>query len=223
MPTRRFIKIAYHLVDIRNFESIQEHGLLSATKLIEMSANVSPKLNREHRAIGQHLDIGAYIRDQRPMPPSLLSRCLQSHMQPGDWYELLNSKIFFWLDLERLNRHRNAYRLQEQIVLAVDAREMLSNYGAVAAVSPINTGNAMRAAAKRDRSTFVPYESWVVDAWKSEIIPSMRTRPSGHRPAELTIANAIPDIKNYVIGSAYLAAAEAITKDHLVIASNNRT
>jgi hypothetical protein len=80
----------------------------------------------------------------------------------------------------------------------------------------------MRAAAMRNLTTFVRYEDWVTNAWKSEIIPGMRPRPASHRPAELTITNAIPDIKDYVIGSVYLAAAETITKEHIIIASNNR-
>jgi hypothetical protein len=27
---------------------------------------------------------------------------------PEDWFELLNSKVFFWLDVRRLNRQRLA-------------------------------------------------------------------------------------------------------------------
>jgi hypothetical protein len=30
------------------------------------------------------------IRDQRPMPPKALMRCLRSGLMPEDWFEFLN-------------------------------------------------------------------------------------------------------------------------------------
>jgi uncharacterized protein DUF7002 len=132
------------------------------------------------------------------MPPQTLARCLTDNMQPAQWYALLNSKIFFWLDLQRLHRHRRAYGAQNQRILVVDAERMLQRYERAASVSPINTGNAMRRATPRNATTFVPYLSWRTHGWRDEIIAGRPTRPSSHRPVELTIDVPIPDIFVYV-------------------------
>jgi hypothetical protein len=154
---------------------------------------------RRHRPTAQHLASGVLIRNQKPMPPTALARCLKSGLTPEDWFELLNSKVFFWLDIERLNRQRHACKDAPQVALVIDATRLLSRYSTVASVAPINTGNAMRAAAPRNRSTFVPYERWVVDGWNDEVIPGATRRPANHRPVELTIDNAVPDIMEYVM------------------------
>lgn len=85
------------------------------------------------------------------------------------------------------------------MALLIDARKMLKNHPQQAFVSPINTGNARRAPAMRNRSTFVPYEKWVMDAWASEVIGGRQTRPANHRPVELTIDGSVPNVFEYVL------------------------
>jgi hypothetical protein len=72
---------------------------------------------RHHRPASRGLAAGVLIRDQRPMPPKALMRCLRSGLMPEDWFELLNSKIFFWLDPRRLNRQRLACGASPQVAL----------------------------------------------------------------------------------------------------------
>jgi hypothetical protein len=159
VASKREIRIVYHLVDIRNWKSIQAKGLLSTQRLVELSTNVDRSMLRRHRPDGEYLDFGAFIRDQSPMPRKSIERALRSGVTPEDWFELLNSKVFFWLDLNRLNRHRAACKSQKQVVLAIDAGRMLEQYSPFASVSPIISGNAMRAAVHRNLTTFVPYEN----------------------------------------------------------------
>jgi hypothetical protein len=132
------------------------------------------------------------------MPPATLARHLGGGMMPEDWYELLNSKVFFWLDRERLDRHRHACRASEQIVLTIDAARLLARYGSVSSVSPINSGNVMRAAVWRSTATFVPYDRWLTHGWIDEQQPGIKARPNGHRPVELAIDTAVVDIMAYV-------------------------
>lgn len=212
---KREIRVAYHLVDIRNWKSIQRMGLLSTQRLAQLSVDTDREMLRQHRPRGAYLEIGAHIRDQSPMPPKMLERALRSGVTPAEWYELLNSKVFFWLDLERLNRHRMACKSSKQVVLAIDAGRLLDAYGDIASVSPINSGNAMRAAAPRNFTTFVPYWDWVESGWDKEIVPGGSRRPRSLKPVELTIIGGIPDLGKYVIGSVYLDPEEMLTAEHI--------
>jgi hypothetical protein len=210
----RTIERVYHLVDTRNWVLIQEHGLMSTRRLMEISGEPREALRR-HRTTEQRLLGGAVIRDQRPMPPQALKRCLKSGLRPEDWFELINSKVFFWLDHKRLNRQRLACGSAPQIALVIDAIRLLDTYGAQASVSPINTGNAMRAPAPRNRSTFVPYQRWLVDGWTHEDIPGIPRRAVNHRPVELTVDCVIPDIMDYIIATIPLHPQETLNSTRL--------
>ncbi|HEX4984799.1 MAG TPA: hypothetical protein VFV71_01880 [Burkholderiales bacterium] len=204
----RAIGTVYHMLDAGNWPSVRKHGLLSAARLMQ-AAGEQAGTARRHRPDGRRLASGALIRNQKPMPPHALERCLRDGLTPEDWFELLNAKVFFWLDAERLNRQRRACGPSPQIVLVVNAARMLAAHRARAAVTPINTGNAMRAAAPRNLSTFVPYARWVEDGWRHESIAGAAPRPSSHRPVELTIDDAVPDILDYVTGLIPLRAGES--------------
>lgn len=206
----RAIATVYHLVDAGNWPSIQKLGLMSAAQLMATSGEASDNTPRHHRPAAQRLASGVLIRNQKPMPPAALARCLKSGLKPEDWYELVNSKVFFWLDIQRLNRQRQACKDAPQIALVIDAARLLSRYSTVATVTPINTGNAMRAAAPRNRTTFVPYERWIKDGWAPEKIPGAPQRPPNHRPVELTVDGAVPDIMEFLVSAVPLRADEGL-------------
>jgi len=134
---------------------------------------------------------------------------------PEDWFELLNSKVFFWLDPRRLNRQRLACGASPQVALVVNASRLLMKYSGLATVTPINTGNALRFAAPRNLTTFVPYQRWLIDGWAYEDIPGARPRPGSHRPAELTISEAVPDILYYVMAAVPLNPGEVLDQERL--------
>ncbi len=197
MKQARAIGQVYHLVDEQNWTSVQAGGLMSA-KQLAMASNYNLNDLRQHRARGLVLPSGVRIRDQSPMPPAVLARFLRDGLTPEDWYDLLNSKVFFWLDPDRLNRQRRACGDAPQRVLVIDGCRMMETHGARACVAPINMGNAMRAAAPRGLTTFVPWEQWKADAWSSEQVGQAKSRPATHRPVELTIEDEVPDIFDYV-------------------------
>ena len=215
MPSQRTIRTAYHLVDERNWASIQAHGLLSAKRLAAASGYDLRQL-RLHRAKGLTLPSGVRIRDQSPMPPAVLGRYLQDGLSPEGWYDLLNSRVFFWLDPDRLNRQRKACGDAPQKVLIIDAARMLEKHGSRAAVTPINSGNAMRAAAPRGLSTFVPWVRWTADGWEFEKAGRTTIRPANHMPVELAIEDAVEDIMDYVIEMIPLGAGQTLGKDDRV-------
>jgi hypothetical protein len=206
----RTIDTVYHLVEGSNWVSVQQHGLMSARRLMELYQASDSSAWRRHRPTSQRLAQGVLLRDQKPMPPGALARCLTNGLTPPDWFEPLNSKIFFWLDPRRLNRQRLARKASPQIALVIDAVRLLVSYGCYATVTPINSGNALRAAARRNLSTFVPYERWRVDGWEFEDVPGTGRRDPNHRPVELAVNDAVPDIMDYVVSVAPLRAGETL-------------
>jgi hypothetical protein len=204
----------YHLAEEANFKSIQECGLLSATRLITaagLTESDRRSLEREQRREHTELASGVQIRDQRPMPPDALQGCLVG-LAPADWYGLVNARVFFWLNPGRLDRQRAACRSRTQVVLAIDTARLIAAYCKQAEVTPINTGNARRKPALRGAATFVPYATWLKSGWESETkalgIPPRRR---SHPPAELTVRDAVPDIMRFVIGEFRLPPGRKFT------------
>lgn len=190
----------YHLAEASNWASIQALGLLSASRLetvIGKPGEPLPSAEASHRNTDLMLQGGIRIRDQRPMPPAALHGCLIG-MDPCEWYALLNSKVFFWFDIARLNRHRRAFLARPQIVIKIRLAALLEAYLDRCAVTPFNTGNARRKPALRSHATFVPYREWLANGWSSEAVSlGTRERSRSHQPVELAITDAVPDIMKF--------------------------
>jgi Family of unknown function (DUF7002) len=133
------------------------------------------------------------------MPPFALVRCLDAGVSPRVWYRLVNSKVFFWLDIDRLNRHRAACAERPQIVIAVNLGELLTRHGRRAFLTPFNVGNARRRPAARGRRTFVPLEAWLATRWESEAERGCPTRARNHPPAEIAIEGSVPDLMDLIV------------------------
>lgn len=191
----------FHIAEADNWPSIQRDGLLSAQALFER-AGARPEDRtaiEKHRPVRAVLGDGTVIRDQSPMPPSALKPCLRG-LTPTQWYALLNGKVFFWFDEERVARHLHACRRTAQIVLTIDAEALLARHATRSSVAPFNTGNARRKPAVRGHATFVPWVAWQASGWRSESEGLGTTpRAKSHRPAELTVDHAVPDILDFIV------------------------
>lgn len=197
----------YHLAEAENWPSIQRYGLLSTRALLDrigMNGSCRAAIEREHRPNRIILPTGVVIRDQKPMPPAALEGCLVG-MTASQWYELLNSKVFFWFDPERLNRQRRACSDFPQVVLKIATDRVLRRYTAQTALTPINTGNARRKPALRGAATLVPYRVWADSAWLYET-QALGTHPRsrGHPPVELTVTDSVPDVMEFILSVHYL-------------------
>jgi hypothetical protein len=193
--------LAFHIADAENWRAIKRMGLHSTTALIARD-RLSAEEARPFAGYRNHtmrLPSGAVIRDQRPMPPSALSRCLDAGLVPQAWYDLVNGKVFFWLQVERLDRHLAACRARPQIVVAVDLRRMLARHGEAAFVTPFNVGNARRRPASRGQRTFVRLDAWLKTRWESEAPQGHPARARTHPPAEIAIEGSVPDLMDFVV------------------------
>jgi len=200
----RLPSVVYHLTYADNAASIARDGLHPAAALLKEAGVAESEANAFRRA-AITLPGGAVLRNQRPMPPNALSRCLDSPLTPEDWYALVNSRVFFWLDQDRLSRHRTVGRASPQICYAVSTARLLERYAAFVELSPFNSGSALRRAAGRGRRTFVPLADWTQRGWKSEALPGAAPRPPSHQPAELTVRCSIPDFLSLVIDASHIA------------------
>lgn len=206
----------YHLAEASNWPLIQRDGLLSARRLMRTSGLTGAdrdRLERAQRLAHTELSSGAQIRDQRPMPPAALDRCLYG-MSSADWYATINARGFFWLDTDRLNRQRAACASRPQVVLTIDTAALITAHEPRIAVTPINTGNARRKAAPRGAATFVPFSEWIRTGWESEA-QALRIplRKRSHQPVELTVLDAVPDILRFIVNVVPLPTGERFVPD----------
>jgi len=212
MGQRTLPSVVYHLAEAANWPSIRRHGLLSASALLAASGLRDDERRRlEHgwRPAHTRLPDGVEIRDQRPMPPAALHRCLVG-VTPDEWYRELNARVFFWLDPERLGRQRAACAHRPQVVLTIDVERLLARHASRVALSPINSGNARRRPAIRGRSTFVPYAAWLASGWSTESAGlGTSVRPASHRPVELTVEAGVPDVMTVLVGVAPLSPSQS--------------
>jgi hypothetical protein len=207
-------RFCFHLAEQDNWPSIQRHGLLPARNLIEragLNGAARRALERNRREQRTVLPDGSVIRDNKPLPVAALQRCLIG-MTPAEWFALLNSKVFFWFDLARLDRQRRACGAHPQMLLVFETEILLAKYEAAAAVTPINTGNAMRQAASRGAQTFVPVMDWRRRQWALESAMTGKPRTASHPPVELAIAATLTDALQLMHAACSLAHDQALPR-----------
>jgi uncharacterized protein DUF7002 len=188
--------ILYHMAEYGSWPSIRTHGLLSTTALLDLYGYVGPEriaIEQERRPNNVTIKHAAYgtavVRDQKPISDKALNRCLQDHLKPGDWYKLLNARVFFWLTEERLTRLLNArpYAPLKHDVLLVDTRALIQEYRGSITLAPINTGSAVYKPQPRGLGTLSSIENYAYSHWFS--------KRGGKEPVvELAVTGGIPNI-----------------------------
>lgn len=179
--------VLYHMADARNWASIERHGLLSTSSLLDRCGVFGEQrdaLESSHRPTTVALpnpDGPVFVRDQHPLDPAALAGCLDD-VTPEAWYRVLNGRVFFWPTRERLEKMLGAYGRSEQAIFEVDTRTFLERHAGKTELSHINSGYASQRypPARRGRSTFVPLRDYAYSA--------------GNKIAEVTVLDSVPDI-----------------------------
>ena len=173
--------LLFHMAELDSWPSIQRHGLLSTSALLDLFETAGPsrtQIESEWRPRSvqiTHPTHGtAVVRDQLPMPENKLSNCL-TDMTPRQWYELINGKTFFWPEETPLGWMLNAasYRTREHAVIVIPTKELLSHHSDKVTLSAINSGSVYPARATglprpRGQETFQPIRDYTVP-WVSEL------------------------------------------------------
>jgi len=178
------------MTDVDAWPSISQHGLLSTQALLDLfevnGDRRTALLTRRRPAsvVLQHpLKGRAVLRDQIPLSETRLAACLQDGLTPQQWLSMLNSKVFFWVDPQRLEtlRDADAYRGARQLVLTVDTESLVQADVGRIIVSDRNTGATRPFAHPRGRRTFLP----LADNGRRRIV-------------ELVVEGSVPDIVQHV-------------------------
>jgi hypothetical protein len=188
------------MAEVGSWPSIRRHGLLSTSALLslfEVRGAERHRIESKHRPrsiVINHPKLGrAVVRDQIPMRDADLHRCLHDGLTPRQWYRLLNSKVFFWLTEERLERllSARAYRDREHTVLVLATSPVLTDYADQVLLSSMNSGCTTPFAHPRGRRTFLPLSKY-----------PFKTRLKGARAnavVELAVEQGVYNMERYVI------------------------
>ena len=190
----------YHMAEAGSWPSVQQHGLLSTSALLDLFEIAGPERDaiesarRAESVAIHHPEHGtAWIRDNKPINETVLRRTLVG-MTEAEWYRCLNGRVFFWLTTERLDRLRGAppYRDREHDILTLDTAALLDVYAPSVELAHLNSG-AVHPGAKytRGSATFQPVATypWI-----------MRLLVASREPiVELTVPYAVPDVQRFVI------------------------
>ncbi len=195
--------VLYHMAEDGSWESIHRLGLLSTSALLDRFEVQGERryaiesMRRPEIVSLEHLELGtALVRDNKPMQEKVLGRCLYG-MTPGEWYEHLNRRVFFWVERERLLRllGARAYRDRAHLVLEVDAAALLRRHADRVALSPINSGATFAMnPAPRGSDTF----------------RRIADHPEGRPIVELAVDYAVLDIADFTISVSRWYGAEKL-------------
>jgi len=192
--------VLFHMAERGSWPSIQRHGLLSTSALLNLfevkgvRREAIEAKRRPENVVIEHPRLGrAVVRDQKPMDDTGLRRCLQDGLVPEDWYRLLNERVFMWLTRERLQRLLTArpYRAREHDVLELDTGSLVAAFRDRITLSPINSGATKPFPRDRGKDTFLPIANYPYSSWRER-------RKAGERVVELAVADGIRNIGPFV-------------------------
>jgi hypothetical protein len=202
--SRRY-PVLYHMASHGSWPSIQTHGLLSTLELLDLYEVQEPRRTelltsqrRKSVPLVHAFHGTAILRDQKPLSEKNLARCL-TDCDAAAWYSILNQRVFFWLDRQRLRTLMSAaeYSGKPHTVILADTAELLRRHGEHIELAHMNTGNTRPFAHPRGPSTFrkmadYPYER--------------RSRlPDYSAVVELTVAGGVPDLRDFAIRAEHAA------------------
>lgn len=166
-----------------SWPNIMKLGLLSTTALMDhcsVKGEMREKIELCWRSKTETISCGKLgsiaIRDQIPMRPEELEKCLINPMTTRDWYELINGKVFFWANLDDLKYLLSAkhYKNKPHTVIKVRTKELLDRYADEVKLSQINSGSVyynherFKSAQPRNKSTFKTIEEYRA-SWVKEV------------------------------------------------------
>ena len=182
----------YHLAEPGGWVGVKRNGLLSTSALLDLYQIRDKKrhaLESLRRPATTKLTRpgfpDAFVRDQKPMSDSTLRDCLPSNISPHEWYEFLNSKVFFWLGRDRLFRMSRAYADAAREVIILDTRALVDAYHDRISLSHMNSGCSIPWKHKRSFDTFRRIADYPI-------------RQRRRTAAELCVDDAVPNAFRFV-------------------------
>ena len=183
--------------------SIRRHGLLSTSALLDLfevdevrRLEIETRMRRESIEI-RHPEHGvAVIRDQRPiMNDHRLEQSLGGTATAAEFHLLLNSKVFFWVNPDRLAGLRTAvaYRGEPQLILTVDTRRLVEAYGEQMMLCPMNSGACRPMAHPRSPAIFQRIADYDFEFWRR------RKGSAAKAVVECTVEGAVLGVERFIL------------------------
>jgi len=194
----------YHMAHENAWASIQRHGLLSTSSILNLWQITAPDrvaIETVVRRSEVELDHSKYgkivIRDQKPMHERKLLKAL-TDCTPQEWCRLLNRKVFFWPSGERLRRHMSARenRDKKHLVLTVDSYRLTTVYEKKITLCAMNSGNTIPFAHKRGIHSLMPMYDYP--------FAERLARGLYYTVVEVAVDFAVPDILDFVTSVDYM-------------------
>jgi hypothetical protein len=192
----------YHMAADGAWPNIRKLGLLSTSRLLdlfdicgEQRADLEESRRPKSVLIESKKYGSATIRDQKPMSEKRLDKCLEGCTR-RQWMLLLNSRVFFWLDLDRLKTLMCAreYEGRYHTVLTIDTASLVDNYSDEVTLCHLNSGCTSPYAFARGPHSFRHMSDYP--------FAERRSRGLYGQVAELAVLGGVPDIEKYVIQAA---------------------
>lgn len=126
IASREFL---YHLTDRGNLSNILNRGeILSAVQIVSMSNIENPnRFLSTKRDTHTKISIDGVtfsIRDQQPISETVLTRSLEEGCSYSQFLYLLNSMVFFWPSINRLNRHFKRYQHENPVIIKLRTEDV---------------------------------------------------------------------------------------------------
>ncbi len=185
----------FHTMSATAWPSVQQHGLLSTRKLIDLFGLDAADRDRLLSAPRRQSTVlrapglpPAVIRDQKPM--KFIAEKIDPDSSLTEYLAAINSRVFFWASPERLERLRQAkeYRTDDQVVLHVDTRALVERHGTRIELCRLNSGAVtQKNHPMRGHRSWLPIADYPYDEYR-------RLHGRDGALVEVTVLDAVPDI-----------------------------
>lgn len=168
-----YYPVLYHIARGGSWPSIEQHGLLSSKMLLRSYGKSDGEIAMLTRARRPHwvaVDCPgrpqAMLRDQKPLTDGGLRRALRGTVEPWQWYELINSMVFFWPTKARLKTMISAaaYKGVTHDVLVVNTRALVELEEPKIRLSRMNSGCTRPFPHPRGLNLFKPFQEYPFEA-----------------------------------------------------------
>ena len=196
--------VLYHIAWGGSWPSIREHGLLSTKALLRSYGKGEGEireLTQQRRSHWVEIDCPgrpkAVLRDQKPLSDGGLRRALPDSVEPWQWYDLINSMVFFWPTKVRLKTmiSASAYRNVTHDVLVVDTRGLVGLGESNLRLSRMNSGCTTPFAHRRDIDIFKRIEEYSFPEKPSRSVVTRAVAEVCVLDGVQRIAEAVVDVK----------------------------
>jgi len=191
----------YHMAEDGSWASIKRYGLLSTSALLTLykysgirREQIESEWRPEKVAISCDGLDDAVIRDQKPMRPHELEKCLLGGMTPKEWYRLINGMTFFWVkwspSVEWFLGGRE-YCNTVNLIITVNTGALLARHESRVTLSGINSG-----------STYFNEQRYTKPRQRGR--GTFKRISDHHLPyvVELAVEYSVPDIADFTISVA---------------------